>query len=90
MGRFLDSFRAGLQGKDFPEGDTFVVAGKAVACQHCGHDRFLEGRAQLHTAGLTFLKLEWMNASAATLTCTNCGRLEWFVGDPLTNEEAGR
>ena len=87
---FLSSFRAGLQGKDLPEGDTFVVAGKAVTCQHCGRDHFVEGRAQLHTAGLTFLKLEWLNAEAATLTCTNCGRLEWFVGDPVTSGEASR
>jgi len=90
MGRFLDSFRAGLQGKDFPDGDTFVVAGKDVTCTHCGHDRFLEGRAQLHTAGMTFLKLEWLNASAATLTCTTCGRVEWFVGNPTMSEEAAR
>jgi len=87
MGRFLDSFRAGREGKDLPDGDTFVVAGYDVKCKHCGNDRFLEGRAQLHTAGMTFLKLEWLNASAATLTCTKCGRLEWFVGDPLTSEE---
>ena len=87
MSRFIEAFRAGLQGQDIPQGETFVVAGKAVACQHCGHDRFIEGRAQLHTAGLTFLKLEWLNASAATLTCTNCGRLEWFVCDPKTSTE---
>ena len=62
--------------------DRFVVAGKAVSCAHCAHDRFVEGRALLNTAGMSFLNLDWANRSAATLTCTACGRIEWFLADP--------
>ena len=39
-----------------------------------------------YTAGLTFFNLDWANRSAATLTCTSCGRIEWFLADP---EEGG-
>jgi len=69
-----------------PAGERYTVAGKAVACLHCSHDRFVEGRAQLNTAGLTFFNLDWANRSAATLTCTSCGRIEWYLTDP---EEVG-
>jgi predicted nucleic-acid-binding Zn-ribbon protein len=84
----IKSFRDGLAGKT--GGETFVVAGKTVSCRHCAHAEFIEGRAQLNTAGMTFFKLDWANASAATLTCTNCGLIEWFLGDPQTTEEALR
>jgi len=84
----LKSFRAGLTGKS--PGETFVVVGKPVTCRHCSHNEFIEGRAQLNTAGLTFFKLDWANASAATLTCTNCGLIDWFMCDPETTEEAAR
>jgi hypothetical protein len=59
-----------------PTGDQFTVAGKPVTCAHCAGDRFVEGRAQLNTAGMTFLDLDWGGRSAATLACTACGRIE--------------
>jgi predicted nucleic-acid-binding Zn-ribbon protein len=65
-----------------PTGDLFEVAGRPVRCPHCGGERFIEGRAQLNTAGLTFLNLDWANRSAATLACVGCGRVEWFLADP--------
>jgi predicted nucleic-acid-binding Zn-ribbon protein len=90
MGRILQAFRAGLHGKDADLGEVFVVAEKTVQCQHCGADRFVEGRAQLNTAGMTFFNLDWANRTAATLTCVRCGRIEWFLGDPETVAEARR
>lgn len=65
-----------------PEGERYTVAGEVVKCGHCSRDRFIEGRAQLNTAGMTFLNLDWANRSAATLTCTSCGHIEWFLADP--------
>jgi hypothetical protein len=65
-----------------PVGERYVVADRAVTCGHCTSDRFVEGRAQLNTAGLSFLNRDWANRSAATLTCTSCGRIEWFLTDP--------
>ena len=83
MGRFFRAVKAGFKSMgEAPVGDRFVVAGKAVSCAHCGHDHFVEGRALLNTAGMSFLNLDWANRSAATLACTSCGRIEWFLSDP--------
>jgi hypothetical protein len=83
LGKFFTAVKRGFQAMgEAPEGERFTVAGTPVRCAHCGHDRFIEGRALLNTAGLTFLNLDWANRTAATLACTNCGRIEWFVTDP--------
>jgi len=54
-------------------------AGKPIACVHCGHDRFVEGRALLNTRGFSFFDLDWLNRDAMTLTCTACGYIHWFA-----------
>lgn len=83
MGIFFRAAKRGVQAMgNSPVGRRYMVAAKAVACAHCGHDRFVKGRALLNTAGMTFLNLDWANRSAATLACTNCGRIEWFLADP--------
>ena len=83
MSNFFASLANGIQSMgDSPEGERYTVADIPVKCAHCKHDRFVEGRAQLNTAGMTFLNLDWANRSAATLTCTACGRIEWFLADP--------
>jgi hypothetical protein len=38
---------------------------------------------------MTFLNLDWANRTAATLTCTSCGRIEWFLADPEESPAAG-
>jgi hypothetical protein len=83
MGRFFTAVKRGVEAMgEFPDGERYLVAGKGVSCGHCAGDRFVEGRAQLNTAGMSFLNLDWANRSAATLTCTSCGRIEWFLADP--------
>lgn len=83
MKKFFSSIAAGARAmKSGPSSDHYEVAGRPVRCPHCGGEEFLEGRAQLNTAGLTFLNLDWANRSAATLACTGCGRLEWFLAEP--------
>lgn len=74
---FLDSFSKAYNGE--PEGESYEVAGKPVTCSHCGQTRFERGQAQLNTAGLSFLDLDWLNKSATIFKCTNCGHIEWFV-----------
>jgi hypothetical protein len=87
MGQFFTAVKRGLEAMgEAPTGERYSVAGRSVSCGHCQHDHFVEGRAQLNTAGMTFLNLDWANRSAATLTCTACGRIEWFLADP---EEIG-
>jgi uncharacterized protein len=83
VGRFFTAVKRGFASMgEAPTGERYVVLGKAVSCGHCGHDHFVEGRAQLNTAGMTFLNLDWANRSAATPACTACGRIEWFLSDP--------
>ena len=87
MSAFFRSVKRGFQAMgEAPSGERYTVAGKVVTCTHCSHDFFVEGRAQLNTAGMSFMNLDWANRSAATLTCTRCGRIEWFLSDP---EELG-
>jgi predicted nucleic-acid-binding Zn-ribbon protein len=83
LGKFYTAVKRGVEAMgEAPTGERYTVAGKAVTCPHCSRDRFVEGRAQLNTAGMTFLNLDWANRSAATLTCTSCGHMEWFLADP--------
>jgi len=83
MARFFRALQRGLRATaGRPTGEPYTVAGHAVQCPHCASHRFIEGRAQLNTAGLTFLNLDWANRTAATLTCAQCGRIEWYLEDP--------
>jgi uncharacterized protein len=60
----------------------YTAGGKAVICPQCDGDTFAEGSAQLNTAGMTFINLDWANKSAVTLACTECGRILWFMKRP--------
>ena len=71
---FMESFRRGLSGDD-----SYEIAGHSVVCSHCGSEHFEGSTAQLNTAGLTFLNLDWANRNATILICKTCGHIEWFV-----------
>ncbi len=73
-----DAFREGAEGTP----PRFEIEGKEVKCPHCGNTTFAEGSAQLNTAGMTFVGLDWANKSAWTLMCTECGHIEWFGQQP--------
>jgi uncharacterized protein len=60
----------------------YSVRGKKIVCPNCEGDIFAEGTAQLNTAGMTFLNLDWANKSATTLACKECGRILWFMIRP--------
>jgi predicted nucleic-acid-binding Zn-ribbon protein len=76
---FVKSFKKGIEGLPDPE---YQVSGTKVKCSHCSSTRFSKRKAQLNTAGLTFLDLDWANKSATVLVCEACGKLEWFLSDP--------
>jgi predicted RNA-binding Zn-ribbon protein involved in translation (DUF1610 family) len=59
--------------------------GKRLACPHCGGESFSTRRAQLNTAFMTAMGLDWLNRSAEVYVCDGCGRLEWFMN--LKGEE---
>jgi len=52
--------------------------GIKVICLHCKHEYFHKGNALLNTRGLTFFNLDWLNDSATTLICAQCGFIHWF------------
>ena len=70
---FLDAIESWADGEEYAE------SGRRVVCSHCGSTTFEKSDAQLNTAGLTFLGLDWANRSATVYACANCGHLEWFL-----------
>lgn len=72
--------------------DPQVVAlnGKELVCHHCNHDTFYVSRAQLNTAAMTFLGIDFLNRTASTFICAECGFIHWFYGiNPLDKESWG-
>ncbi len=61
----------------------YQAGGIDVICPHCNNREFELGSAQLNTRGATFLNLDWLNKSAAILTCTKCGFILWFKQAPV-------
>ena len=61
------------------ESQEFFVGGRALQCTHCGGARFTSRSAQLHTAFLSSLDLEFLNKTATVYVCADCGHLEWFL-----------
>jgi len=49
---------------------------------HCGGRTMLRGRGRVNTTLLTFFNLDWLNPSAHTLTCAECGHVDWFFAKP--------
>ena len=74
---FLSEFKKASEGA--PEGDEAVIAGKQLACPHCGATRFTKSRAQLNTPGMTFLDLDFLNRTVNIYECAVCGRIQWFA-----------
>jgi len=67
--------------EEMTEKPRYSAAGQVIVCPHCRNDRFDRGEAQLNTAGMTFLELDWANRSATILHCTKCGHIVWFSSE---------
>jgi hypothetical protein len=57
-----------------------------VACPQCRNNLFRAGKAQLNTAAMSFLNLDWANPSATILICSQCGHISWFAAEPTRME----
>jgi uncharacterized protein len=81
---FLKTLGKGLKGAAAAlKVDQYTVNGvKKAKCIHCGHQHFETGEAQLNTAGLTFINLDWANRSASVLICKKCTFIMWFLEEP--------
>jgi predicted nucleic-acid-binding Zn-ribbon protein len=61
---------------------VFRMEGKTISCSHCGNLHFVQKAILLNTTGMTFFSLDWANRTAATLSCTQCGQILWFLQQP--------
>jgi hypothetical protein len=59
--------------------EVIIGTGEQLACLVCAHALFHKRRALLNTRTATFFKLDWANAAATTLVCTQCGYVHWFL-----------
>ena len=53
--------------------------GTPLRCEICKHERFYRREGKITTTGMTFLELEWANASAECMVCESCGYVHWFL-----------
>ncbi|MDX2437565.1 MAG: hypothetical protein QNL88_11010 [Acidobacteriota bacterium] len=60
----------------------FLVAGAEVTCLQCQNNLFHEGKAQLNTAAMSLMNLDWVNKSATTLVCSRCSFISWYLEGP--------
>ncbi|OIJ14344.1 hypothetical protein BKP37_08330 [Anaerobacillus alkalilacustris] len=74
--RFLKLFAKNIKVAMGP--GHYHVNGINITCVHCQNDKFEHGKAQLNTAMLSFLNLDFANRSANILTCDRCGFVHWF------------
>lgn len=80
---FMKKFRAGLKGAAAAmKSDRFEVNGVELKCIHCGFQQFDLGSAQLNTAAMSLLNLDWANESAAIACCKRCSFIMWFAESP--------
>jgi predicted nucleic-acid-binding Zn-ribbon protein len=68
-----------------PEPEAVKVAGRVLTCLICGHARFNKREAQLHTSGMTFINLDFLNACYVAVVCDKCGFIHWFVANPANS-----
>jgi len=81
--RFMESVRVGTKAVIEALGPgSYRVAGAKMVCPTCRHDQFQSHTVLLNTRGLTFLKLDWLNAAATILICSNCSLIQWFKRPP--------
>jgi len=55
------------------------ISGKELKCSACGHLEFRHRKAQLNTATMSILDLDWANKSAHCYVCDNCTKIKWFL-----------
>ena len=83
MAKFFSALKRGIQATaDSLGAGQFSLKGQTISCPHCNNQEFEKGSAQLNTAGMTLLNVDWANKSATLLICTTCGQIQWFTQTP--------
>jgi predicted nucleic-acid-binding Zn-ribbon protein len=76
--------KSGNKGK---EPARYMAAGAEITCPQCQNNVFLERKAQLNTAAMSLLDLDWANKSATTLICYQCSFICWFHDEPQRTDQ---
>ncbi|MCM3715188.1 hypothetical protein M3202_13950 [Alkalihalobacillus oceani] len=58
-----------------------------IRCVHCKHDKFELDETLLNTRAMTFFDVEWLNDTAKTLICKECGYIHWFAKEVVEVNE---
>ena len=58
--------------------EKLIINNRESACPLCGCTDFTQQQAQLNTAGMTLLGLDWANEEADCFVCRDCGHILWF------------
>jgi hypothetical protein len=69
----------GLFSKEPKKPENILIKGNLLKCRICDNSTFYTRQAQLNTAGLSFLDLDWANKSATCYVCSKCTHIEWFL-----------
>ena len=69
----------GLFSKEEAE-PVMMLTGNELTCLVCGCNRFFKRDALLNTPRMTFLNLDWANATGECRVCGWCGYIHWFLG----------
>jgi len=69
----------GLFSKEKKEAEPIRIKEQYLNCQVCNHNRFFTRKAQLNTAGMSLMDLDWANKSANCYVCENCSYIHWFL-----------
>jgi predicted nucleic-acid-binding Zn-ribbon protein len=86
---FWESVKVGAESAREAMGPgVYRAAGIKVVCPACQNDQFESQPVLLNTRALTFFKLDWLNAAATTLACTNCGLIQWYKQAPEREAQA--
>lgn len=64
---------------DYKEPQPVTIKGNELRCPVCSNGRFWEQQAQMNTAVMTFLNLDWANSSATCYICSSCTHVSWFL-----------
>ena len=60
----------------------FTIAGRKLACSHCGGSQFTAQQVLLNTWLMSLLRIDWLDSSATVLSCNQCSKLTWFARGP--------
>lgn len=80
LGKTFKAVAKGFSGEKGPH--EYTINEILIKCPFCSNNKFYSGSAQLNTARMSLLNLDWANKSATTLTCLNCTNIQWFMYEP--------